>query len=159
MSRYVLYIHFFFTWAIISILTTPLFLSPANVPVRNLATSMEKCQTVGKKPNCSFQSRRGGGWGQGEPDCLWWKLTTIPGCNPMGSWGQSSGISYLFFSAHLSPVLNNFSLSLFFPLANTLNKNGTWVVTGVPSSQEVSSLEGEGNHLQDSPSPGCRALW
>lgn len=85
---------FFFTWAIISILTTPLFLSPANVPVRNLATSMEKCQTVGKKPNCSFQSRRGGGWGQGEPDCLWWKLTTIPGCNPMGSWGQSSGISY-----------------------------------------------------------------
>lgn len=158
MSRYVLYI-LFFSWAIISILTTPLFFSPANAPVRDLATSMEKCQTVGKKPNCSFQPQRGGGGGaEKKPDCLWWKLRTIPGYNPMGFiWGQSSGISYLFFSAHLSPVLNRFSL--FFSLANTLNKNGTWVVTIVPSSQEVSSLEEKGDHLKDSPSPGCRTRW
>lgn len=47
-------------------------------------------------------------------------------------------MSYLFFSAHLSPLLNNFP---FVSLADILNKNRPWVVVTVASSQEVPSLE------------------
>lgn len=152
MSRYVLYIVFFFFWAIISVLTTPLFSSPANAPVKDSATSTEKCQTVGKKSNCSSQPQSGGKTG-----CLLWKFRTIPGYSPMSFiCGQSGRMSYLFFPAHLSPLLSNFP---FFSLASILNKTRTWVVIIVPSSQEVSGLERDRNHLQDSPSPVCRVLW
>ena len=40
-------------------------------------------------------------------------------------WDPEDRAAESLINTHLSPVLNNFSLSLFFPLANTLNKNGT----------------------------------
>lgn len=100
------YTYFFFSWNIISFLTTVLFFSPANAPVRDLATSMGKCQTVGKKPNHSLNCtpRRK------KDSCLLWKLRHHSVTDAYSFIKeQKSRTVYLFSSAHLSPSpLNKF---------------------------------------------------